>query len=110
MEVSEKTQDGILILGLNGRLDATTANDFEQQLMARIADGSVKLVLDLENMDYISSAGLRVLLKAVKELKAKSGTLYLCHVKDYVREVFDLSGFVTFLPIYETLEESLQAF
>lgn len=110
MEVSEKQQDGITILALKGRLDATTSSDFEEKLLSIIQQGSTRLVLDFNGLDYISSAGLRVLLKAVKELKQSSGRLCLCEVKDYVREVFDLSGFVSFLPIHATLEESLQAF
>ncbi|OIP95160.1 MAG: anti-anti-sigma factor [Syntrophobacteraceae bacterium CG2_30_61_12] len=110
MEVTAKQQDGITILALQGRLDATTANDFEQQLLVMIHQGSIRLVLDFEQLDYISSAGLRVLLKAVKELKRCDGRLFLCAVKDYVREVFDLSGFVSFLPIHGSLEESLRAF
>lgn len=110
MEVTAKQQDGITILALQGRLDATTANEFEQQLLARIQQGQTRLVLDFEQLDYISSAGLRVLLKAVKELKHCDGRLFLCAVKDYVREVFDLSGFVSFLPIHGSLEESLRAF
>jgi anti-sigma B factor antagonist len=110
MEVSEKKEDGVMVLALKGRLDSNTSNDFEKRLLELIQTGEVRFVLDFEQLDYISSAGLRVLLKAVKELKHSSGKLVICSVKDYIREVFDLSGFISFLPIHATLEDSLKSF
>ena len=110
MEVNEKRQDGIVVLALKGRLDSNTSGDFEKQLLGMVQGGETRFVLDFSELDYISSAGLRVLLKAVKELKRTDGRLCVCAVKDYIREIFSLSGFLTFLPTHSTLEESLQTF
>ena len=110
MEVTQTQQDGIIILGLKGRLDSNTSDDFEKKLLGLIQSGETKLVLDFKELDYISSAGLRVLLKAAKELKRNNGRLSFCSLKDYIREIFELSGFVSFFPIYATLEESLVTF
>ncbi len=110
MEVTETEKDGIYVLGLKGRLDSNTSDDFEKKLLGLIVAGQTRLVLDFKDLDYISSAGLRVLLKAAKELKRNNGRLAFCSLKDYIREIFELSGFVSFFPIHPTLEESLKSF
>lgn len=110
LEVGEIKNDGIITFELKGRLDSNTSNDFEERLLSSIQGGESKIILDFENLEYISSAGLRVLLKAARELKGGDGKLMLCSLKDYIREVFDLSGFVSFLPIYETKGECVSAF
>lgn len=110
MEVIQRQQNGITILGLKGRLDSNTSDDFEKKLLGLIQTGETRLILDFKDLDYISSAGLRVLLKAAKELKRTNGRVSFCALKDYIREIFDLSGFVSFFPIYSTLEESLSSF
>ncbi|WP_320009246.1 STAS domain-containing protein [Maridesulfovibrio sp.] len=110
LEVGEMKIDGIITFQLKGRLDSNTSNDFEERLLNSIQGGESKIILDFENLEYISSAGLRVLLKAARELKGGDGKLVLCELKDYIREVFDLSGFVSFLPIYSTVDECQSAF
>jgi anti-sigma B factor antagonist len=110
MEVDEKKENGVYILVLKGRLDSNTSDQFGEKLYSLIQAGENKLVLDLAGVDYISSAGLRVIIKSVKDLKRNDGKLCLCSMKDYIREVFDLSGIATILPIHPTLEESLRAF
>jgi anti-sigma B factor antagonist len=110
LEVGENKNDGVIIFALKGRLDSNTSNDFEERLLSSIQSGENKIILDFENLEYISSAGLRVLLKAARELKGGEGKLLLCSLKDYIREVFDLSGFVSFLPIFDTREEGISSF
>ena len=66
------------------------------------------MVMDFEALAYISSAGLRVILKTAKDLKRREGNLILCAMQDYVREVFEISGFDTFLPIVPTTVEALR--
>ena len=110
LEVVENNDDGIITFVLKGRLDSNTSNDFEGRLIGTIREGESKVILDFEKLDYISSAGLRVLLKAAREMKGGEGKLVLCSMKDYIREVFDLSGFTSFLPIYETRAACVAAF
>jgi anti-sigma B factor antagonist len=110
MEVTQTQKEDICVLGLKGRLDSNTSDDFEKRLLGLIQGGETRLVLDFKDLDYISSAGLRVLLKAAKELKRNNGRLVFCSLKDYIREIFELSGFVSFFPIHATLEESLNSF
>ena len=93
-----KTKNGTsLNLSLEGRLDTTTAPQLENELKQSVSDVT-ELVLDFEKLEYISSAGLRVVLKAQKVMKAK-GTMKLIHVSDAVMEVFDITGFADFLTI-----------
>jgi anti-sigma B factor antagonist len=110
MEVTEKRQNGVIVLVPKGRLDSNTSDDFEKRLLGLVGAGETSVVIDFKDLDYISSAGLRVLLKAAKELKKKNGQIAFCAVKDYIREIFELSGFVSFFPIHPTLEDSLKIF
>ena len=111
MEITERQQDDILIFSLSGRLDSNTSPDFEKRLSDVIRQGTTRcLVVDFGALDYISSAGLRVILKATKDIKRAEGRFVLCAMKDYVREVFEIAGFDTFLPSFTSLEDALQQF
>ena len=83
------------ILALVGRLDTMTAPELEAEISAMLPTVQ-SLTLDMEKLDYISSAGLRVILKTQKALEKKSG-LKITHVPEAVREVFDMTGFSDFL-------------
>lgn len=110
MEVSEKRQDTVCILSLSGRLDANSSEEFQEKLVQIIEGGTNNLVLDCQNLDYISSAGLRVVLVALKKLKQTEGKVVLCSLQDYIREVFEVAKFDAFLPIVPTVEEALKIF
>ena len=109
MEAIEEKQNGNSIIKLFGRLDSNTSPDFEKKISEVIADGTRFLIVDCEGLDYISSAGLRVLLKAAKELKRSEGKIVLCSMRDYIKEVFEIAGFVTIFPIVANLEHALKA-
>lgn len=110
MEIIEESQSGINIYRLNGRLDSNTSQGFEKKIFQAIDTGSRSMIIDFKNLDYISSAGLRVILKATKALKREEGTIMLCDMQDYVKEVFEIAGFDSFLPIVATMDEALNAF
>lgn len=110
MDVLERRMEGIVVLSVKGRLDSNTSDEFEKRLLSMVLEGETRFILDFEELDYISSAGLRVLLKATKELKKTSGRLCLCSIRDYIREVLDMSGFSSFLPIHPDVGESLKGF
>ncbi|MBL0714027.1 MAG: STAS domain-containing protein [Desulfosarcina sp.] len=109
MDITETRHDNYSVFTLNGRLDSNTAMGFEQKLFECIEDGNQKLILDFKDLDYISSAGLRVILKATKNLKTADGKLVLCAMQDYVKEVFEISGFDSFLPIVPTIDEAVKS-
>ena len=110
MEITERKQDDIHIFQLNGRLDSNSSPDLEDKIANGIESGSISMIMDFENLEYISSAGLRVILKTTKELNRSNGRLVLCSMADYVKEVFEISGFDTFLPIVPSMEDALKGF
>lgn len=94
-----KKQDGdTLTVKLDGRLDTNTAPDFQIEMEPLLNDIS-KLVLDFEKLDYISSAGLRVLLTFEQEMEEQEKTLEVTHVNDIIHDVFDVTGFLDILTI-----------
>ena len=108
MEIAQEKRGAVDLLTLQGKLDAGTANVLEQKLMATIAAGSTQLLLNCSALDYVSSAGLRVLLMAAKKLKAGNGGICLSSLQPHIREVFDIAGFSTIFPIHETDEAALR--
>ena len=110
MEIIERTHDDINIFKLNGRLDSNTSPGLEEKILYAIESGSTKLVIDFKDLDYISSAGLRVLNKATKRLKPREGKIILCSLQDYIKEVFEIAGFDSFIPIVSTCDDALIEF
>ena len=97
MTIERKTENDVVTLTLTGRLDTATAPELETEVDAFA--GTVKdLVLDLKDLEYTSSAGLRVILKAQKMMN-KQGSMKLVNVNEDVMEVFDITGFLDILNI-----------
>jgi anti-anti-sigma factor len=108
MEIREERAGGALVLAPRGRIDSGTAAELEKSLLGPVARGDRRLVIDLRGVDYISSAGLRVLLRAANELRPLGGTLVLCSMGESVREVFELAGFTALFPIEASRELALE--
>ena len=98
MKINKTQNASALIIALEGRLDTTTAPELEAELKASLDDVS-ELVFDIEKLDYISSAGLRVLLSAHKAMMKKGGKMKVIHVNETVMEVFEITGFADILII-----------
>ena len=98
MKVTKEMNDNILKVRLVGRLDTNTAPALDNDLKDDL-EVAERLELDLRELDYISSAGLRTILVFHKKMNAKKGTLVVQHPKDEVMEVFDMTGFSSFLNI-----------
>ena len=97
MTIQKNLHGGTLSVVLEGRLDTTTAPQLEAELKASM-DGITELDLDFEKLEYLSSAGLRVLLAAQKVMN-KQGTMVIRHVNETIQEVFEVTGFVDILTI-----------
>jgi anti-anti-sigma factor len=96
------------IVAVAGRMDAVTAPEFENRLLDWINGGETNLIVDLGGLEYISSAGLRSILTIAKNLKAKQGKIVLCTLRDTVKEVFEISGFSTIIPVCESVEAAVK--
>ena len=107
MDIIKNESADIVTLAFKGRLDAASAAQAESAVQEFLKTGKTKLLLDLSELDYISSAGLRVLLFVSKALKQKSGTLVLCGIKGNVQEVLDVSGFTEIFKICASVAEAL---
>lgn len=95
-------------VSVKGRMDAVSAPEFEQKMGDWIEEGEVNFIIDLVGLDYISSAGLRSILATAKNLKAKGGQIILTALQEAVKEVFEISGFSSIIPIHETVEAALE--
>jgi anti-anti-sigma factor len=107
--IDECIRDDLTTVALTGRLDSMTAPEVEQRLLARATVASVNLVLDLSGLDYISSAGLRVILMVAKRTKAAQGQLVLCGMNQQISTIFEVSGFLTILRVVERCADALPA-
>lgn len=105
MDLNEEALDGALIVHASGRLDSNTAAILEAVLPARV-DTHPVVILNLADVPYVSSAGLRVLLKGAKAGKASGNKLILAGLSDSVLEVFDISGFTSIFVIEPTVESA----
>ena len=97
MTIKKNLNGSTLCIALEGRLDTTTAPELENELKVSL-NGVTELILDFEKLDYISSAGLRVLLSAQK-IMTKQGSMKIIHVNEMVMEVFEVTGFADILTI-----------
>ena len=97
MTIEKTTENAKVTLTVSGRLDTTTAPELEAAL-DEVLENTKELIFNLENLEYISSAGLRVILKAQKAMNTK-GSMKLTGVNDSIMEVFDITGFLDILTI-----------
>src|ERR1051326_199578 len=110
MELSPKRFDDTVVVFPSGRVDQSSAEAFQAALaphLQRCAPGQDRLILDLSALEYISSAGLRVLMLAGKQCKAQKGTLVLTGLQPLVREIFEISKFTLVFTITPSLDDAL---
>ena len=109
MEFAQENAGDVVIARLAGRLDSSSAPTAEEQLTRAIGSGTPRLAIDLSKLEYISSAGLRVLLLAARKVQQAQGKLVLFGLSSGVREVFSISGFDTIFTIRDDAEAALDA-
>ena len=107
MNIETEHRDDILILRPLGRLHSSSSPELEHLLSEQLDAGCQRLVLDFSALSYISSAGLRVVLLAGKKLHARQGKIVLTSLQDMVRDVFDMSGFLTLFAVADSLDAGL---
>ena len=107
MTITPETTAQATIVPLLGQINSANAGALEAQLLTLVDGGVRQLVLDFAALDYISSAGLRLVLVLAKRLKQERGRLVLCSMQPHVHEVFDISGFLAILDVQATRQEAL---
>ena len=106
MEIQKQLENTTLTVALIGRLDAVTAMDLDKELKISL-DGVKELIFDLAKLDYIASAGLRILLKYQKLMDKNGNEMKIKNVKVEVKEVLDMTGFSDFLHIIDSKAKKL---
>lgn len=109
MNIEVQKLDNAIVAAVTGRVDTITAQAFEKDLAGTLAGEEKLLVLDLAGLEYISSAGLRVILSAAKTLKARGGEVRLAAASGSVKKVFQVSGFFAMFKGFATRSEALAA-
>jgi len=98
----------ISIIKINGRLDATTAPVADKSIKEILKKDYLRLVFDLSALEYLSSGGLKVILGTARELKRKRGKFVLCSLSKFVKEIFEVSGINSLIPITDTVESGIK--
>lgn len=109
MELKEERAGSVTVLEVKGRIDSTSAPTLGERLTTMLDAANVRLVVDFSQLDYISSAGFRVLLLAAKRADQTTSKLVLCGISGKVRQLFDLGGFLDLFAIAGTREEGVTA-
>ena len=107
MDMVPTTMANATIIPLQGQINSMNAQALEAQFLALVHGGARQIVLDCTGLEYISSAGLRVVLVLAKRLKQEGGRLVVCALQPAVHEVFDISGFLSILEVENTCEDAL---
>jgi len=110
VDVKEEKKGDVLVLKFKGRLDAISSPAAEKKVFESINNGQTKLLLDFTGVDYLSSAGMRMLLSITKKLKALSGKLVVCSITTNVMDVLKMSGFDHVLELSKNEEDALRKF
>jgi len=110
LDLTEKKSGDVTAISFSGRLDAYSANEAEKKLDALIEGGQIKLVINFEKLEYISSSGLRVFLAELKKVRKLQGDIKLSCMKPQIKEVFDIAGFTQLFNIYDTDNAAVSGF
>ena len=106
MDLTTERHDNVLSIGVGGRLDCSNSDAFKDAIKDAIEETDRAVIIDFAELDFIGSAGLRVVLLAAKSLLERDASLSLCGLSEPVRDVFRITGFEQLLPIHETLAEA----
>jgi anti-anti-sigma factor len=108
MEITQKEENGIVSIAIKGRLDADSSMEAEKVVKDALGGEANRLLFNLGELEYLSSAGLRVLLSAAKEMRRRNGKIVLCALNEFVEEIFEVSGFQSLIPITDSVESGIE--
>jgi anti-anti-sigma factor len=108
MNVQVKFSPDHALVTVDGRIDTTTAAEFEKSVMEVIEGGCTRLILDCTALSYISSSGLRVFLVVQKKMASIKGQFRICCLQPGIREIFDISGFSSIFSIFPDQDSAVK--
>ena len=109
MDISTENKNGALIANAEGRIDGANARDFESAVQTAVRDSEGPVIIDCENLTYISSAGLRAILLIAKTLGKRNVKFALCSLSAPIAEIFQISGFDQIISTHPSRDEALAA-
>lgn len=110
MKIDMQDKENVKIVRFEGKLDTNTTPEAETALNQAVEQGASKILIDFKDLDFVSSAGLRILLATAKKLGTQGGALRVCSLNETVRDIFDISGFSTLLRVFDDEQEALADF
>ena len=110
MEIREDKKGNVHVIGIRGRLDTTTYGMLEKRLSDLYDAGEKRILVNCNDMDYVSSSGLRVLLIGLKRAKIDEGRFAICCLRENIREIFEISGFAAIFEIFQAEEDALKTY
>jgi anti-sigma B factor antagonist len=108
MQIAAEKNDGLLLLTFGGQLDAASADESEQALLALIDEQGLRVVVDLGPLTYLSSVGLGVILRLTKQVMKYEGRIVFHSLQPRVRQILDMTGLSLMLQLYESAEEAIK--
>ncbi len=107
MNIQVETINGITIISLSGRIDSKTAVDIQEEILPYVKENS-QILLDMTQVDYLSSAGLRMLLILYRQANQQQASLTFVGITEEVKDVMSITGFLKYFKVYETREEGVK--
>jgi anti-sigma B factor antagonist len=108
MEITTATLDGATVVTVNGEIDANTAPEAQEKILP-LASPGCRLVLDMTNVPYMSSAGLRILLATYRQISGGGGKVVLVGVAEEIKDTMSVTGFIKFFTLRDTVSEGVAA-
>ena len=110
MKMDTRNVDDVLVVDMSGTLDSTSSGEAGDRIVDIAKGEHSRVLLNLENVDYVSSAGLRVILRGAKLLQVNRGELKICNANTLVKSVLETSGFNSLIKVYNTEQDAYSAF
>ncbi len=107
MQLQEIEHPGAAIYHIKGRLDASSTPELEEKVLLSLDRGITHLIMDFSELEYINSAGLRILVMSYQRLLPRGGQVMVCGVRDYIAEIFDISGYNRIFSMYNDTEQAM---
>ena len=110
MKIKTRTVYDVLVVDMSGRLDSRSAGDAGDRIVSIVQGEQRRVLLNLEKLEYVSSAGLRVIIRGAKLLQGNRGEFKICNARGAVRDALETSGFYSLINIYDSEKEAVSAF
>lgn len=108
MEIMTSDINGVQVIQVSGRLDARTTGELEEAVQQSLEGGQQKILMDFSDLDYINSSGLRILVMAYQRLKASGGQFAVSGIRDYILEIFEISGYDKLFLVFDSQSSALE--